>query len=108
MSTQSNDDNGLIDSIDPARLKLLEKYATAVRTTPSARQVGSRHEPQLSGAPTGALLKEGALFAETFIAFHTSTYIPKGVYRFKTHDEANRHQMESLAIGLGLRAAGRT
>jgi hypothetical protein len=36
-----------------------------------------------------------------------STFIPKGVYRFRTHKDANRHQEDCLVEGLGRSAAER-
>jgi hypothetical protein len=49
----------------------------------------------------GTLLTEGALFSETISHLAKSTFIPKGVYRFRTHKDANRQQDDCLAQGIG-------
>jgi hypothetical protein len=35
------------------------------------------------------------------------TFVPKGVYRFKTLDDANRHEAECLAVGMARVARNR-
>ena len=72
------------------------------------RQVGTRREPTLARTATGLLLAEGARFSETIASLAPTTFIPKGVYRFRSHEEANRHQQDCLVHGMGLLAASRT
>jgi hypothetical protein len=55
----------------------------------------------------GTLLTEGALFSETISHLAKSTFIPKGVYRFRTHKDANRQQDDCLAQGIGRLAVER-
>ncbi len=71
------------------------------------KTVGSRRETALALRPSGALLAEGARFSESVAAWSTSTFIPKGVYRYKSHEEANRHALECLARGMARLAGSR-
>ena len=63
------------------------------------RIVGHRTEPRIVAEPSGRLLVEGARASEALRAFpHGETaFVPKGVYHFKTHEQANRHWEECLA-----------
>ena len=72
------------------------------------RQVGTRHEPQITELASGEALAAGARFSESLSRLASSTFIPKGVYRFKTHEAANKHQQDCLARGMGLLAARRS
>ena len=62
------------------------------------RVVGSRKERPISFNASGLLLAEGARFNEQIHRLPTgsNTSIPKGVYFFRTHEEANRHQAACL------------
>jgi len=71
------------------------------------KTVGHRREPELLIQPTGEALAAGARFSESLAQFVNSTFIPKGVYRFKTHEAANKHQQDCLAHGMSLLAAER-
>ena len=71
------------------------------------RQVGSRREAALVERASGLLLAEGARFNEAVSCLAPTTFVPKGVYRFKSHDEANRHELDCLVRGMGLLAAKR-
>lgn len=66
------------------------------------RTVGHRKERPLSFSASAALLVEGARFNDEMqrMPGGGSTFIPKGVYRFDTHEAANRHQAECLAVGM--------
>ena len=55
----------------------------------------------------GTLLVEGACFSETIAHLAPTTFIPKGVYRFSSHEDANKQQEGCLARGLGRLAAER-
>lgn len=70
------------------------------------RQVGTRREPGVAERASGLLLAEGARFNEAVSRLAPTTFIPKGVYRFQTHDDANRHQLDCLASGMGRSALG--
>jgi hypothetical protein len=71
------------------------------------RQVGSRRERAISLRASGKLLLEGALFNEAVSRLSTSTFVPKGVYRFGSHEAANQHAEDCLVRGMGLLAAKR-
>lgn len=66
------------------------------------RLVGLRKERPIGLSPSGALLAEGARFNDEMHRLPTGnmTFIPKGVYRFKTHEEAYQHQLDCLARGM--------
>lgn len=66
------------------------------------RAVGRRKERPISYWPSGELLAEGARFNDAIHRLPTgnTTFVPKGVYRFKTHEEANRHEAACLATGM--------
>jgi hypothetical protein len=55
----------------------------------------------------GTLLVEGARFSEAIAHLAKSTFIPKGVYRFRSHKDANKQQEDCLTQGLGKLAAER-
>ena len=71
------------------------------------RQVGSRLEPELVERASDLLLAEGARFNEAVSRLAPTTFIPKGVYRFRSHDDANRHQLDCLVRGMGQLAMSR-
>jgi hypothetical protein len=66
------------------------------------RTVGPRKERPIGLTASGALLAEGARFNDEMHRLPTgdTTFIAKGVYRFKTHEEANQHQLDCLAKGM--------
>jgi hypothetical protein len=66
------------------------------------RTVGSRKERPVSVVASGILLAEGARFNDEIHRLPTgnTTFVPKGVYRFMTHAEANQHQLDCLAKGM--------
>jgi hypothetical protein len=71
------------------------------------RRVGNRREPTVVARASGELLAAGARFSETMAKFSPTTFVPKGVYRFRSHDEAYRHELECLAHGMARLAAER-
>lgn len=70
------------------------------------RQVGVRGERILVAQASGVLLAEGARFSESVSRLAPTTFVPKGVYRFRTHDEADRQRLDCLARGMASLAAG--
>ncbi len=66
------------------------------------RTVGRRTERPVGLYASGTLLAEGARFNDEMHRLPTgdTTFIPKGVYRFKTHEDAYRHQLDCLARGM--------
>ncbi len=71
------------------------------------RQVGNRIERQMVARASGALLAEGGRFNETVARFSNISYIPKGVYRFASHLEANAHDQDCLVSAMAALALAR-
>lgn len=71
------------------------------------RTVGQRRERPIDMQGDGTLLAEGARFSETMAHLTQSTFIPKGVYRFRSHKDANKQQVDCLVRGIGRLAAER-
>jgi len=72
------------------------------------RQGGSRRERPLIYRASGQPLIEGARFSEAVSHLAQTTFIPKGVYRFHSHKDANQQQERCLVLGMARRAAHRT
>lgn len=64
--------------------------------------VGHLKKRPITFSASAELLIEGAHFNDEIHRLPTGnmTFIPKGVYRFKTHAEANRHQQDCLIAGM--------
>lgn len=71
------------------------------------KRVGSRRERGLAIEANAALLREGARFSESISHLSPTTFVPKGVYRFRSHQEANQHEQDCLVRGMGLLATRR-
>lgn len=58
------------------------------------RLVGTRRIREITMHADGELLKEGALFNDEIHKLPTGKTMrfKKGIYRYKSHDEANQHQ----------------
>lgn len=70
------------------------------------RQVGTRREPMLVPQASGQLLAAAARFNESLARLTPTTFVPKGVYRYRSHEEANRHEQDCLARGMAALAGG--
>ncbi|MBN4079371.1 hypothetical protein JYT26_01895 [Beggiatoa alba] len=57
------------------------------------RIIGKRQIRSIAEKASGALLKQGAVFNDEIHRLPTGavTYFPKGIYRYKTNEEANAH-----------------
>ncbi len=66
------------------------------------KSVGHRKAFPITYSASAGALAEGARFNDEIHKLPTgdSTYIPKGVYRFSTHEEANRHAERCLVEGM--------
>lgn len=66
------------------------------------RTVGHRKERTITFSASGALLEEGARFNDELHRLPTGdkTFIPKGVFRFDRHEDANRQQQDCLVEGM--------
>lgn len=70
------------------------------------RIVGDRVQRPISLRPSAERLEAGMLFVAEMAALgDASTFIPKGVYRFRTHAEAEEQRIAALARGMAARAA---
>jgi hypothetical protein len=68
-----------------------------------------REERPLVFSASAELLVEGAHFNQQIHCLPTgnTTLIPKGVYRFTRHQDANRHWLDCVAAGMAKLASGR-
>ena len=66
------------------------------------RIVGHRKERQISFSASPFFLEEGAQFNDELHRMPSGdkTAIRKGVYHFRTHEEANRHQNDCLIAAI--------
>ena len=66
------------------------------------RTIGNRKQRPVSFSASGDLLAAGARFNDEIHHLPTgnATFIPKGVYRFMTHADANKHQDDCLIMGM--------
>ncbi len=66
------------------------------------RTVGHRKERPITFSASASRLLEGARFNDEIHRLPTgnSTFIPKGLFRFKSHEEANPHQQACLIQGI--------
>jgi len=66
------------------------------------RTIGHRKERPITFSASAALLAEGARFNDEIHRLPTgnTTFIPKGIFRFKNHEDANRQQLDSLVEGM--------
>lgn len=66
------------------------------------RTVGNRKERPITFSASADLLVEGARFNDDLHRLPTGdrTFMPKGVFYFKTHEEANQQKQEWLAAGM--------
>ncbi len=73
------------------------------------RTVGNRKSPPLALAGPSQRLLAGARFNDEIHRLPTGdrTFVRKGVYRFRTHEDANRHDLECVAAGMAAIASER-
>lgn len=71
--------------------------------------IGRRAEAPLSYSASGELLAQGARFNDDLRGFPTGDggCIPKGLYRFRTHEDANAQAQKCLADFMARLAARR-
>jgi hypothetical protein len=60
------------------------------------KSVGRRVARQIALNASGALLAEGARFSETLARLASVAHVPKGVCRFASHEQVNRHEQDCL------------
>jgi hypothetical protein len=68
------------------------------------RRIGKREVRRPSAAPSAEALRAAAIHQATGQALMTvaTTGIRKGIYRFASHAEMNRHTDEALALAMSL------
>ena len=66
------------------------------------RTIGRRKEHPITFSADAALLVEGARFNDEIhrLPSGNTPHIPKGLYRFKSFEEANQHQQDCLVAGM--------
>ena len=66
------------------------------------RTIGHRKERPVTFSASAELLSEGARFNDEIHRLPTgkNSFMPKGVFLFKSHEEANRQQMNALISGM--------
>lgn len=74
---------------------------------PSMKTVGNRIEPDLTALASGDSLAQGARFSEALARLTKTTFVPKGIYRYASHEAANRHEQDCLVQGMAQVAAER-
>jgi hypothetical protein len=60
------------------------------------RVVGQRLEREVTLHASGELLRDGALFNSEMQKIQSCLRFPRGLYRYKTHEEAERHWNECV------------
>ena len=72
------------------------------------RKVGRRKEAPLTFSASAALLSEGGRFNDEIHRLPTgqSIFVPRGVFRFKTHALANGHDLRCLVNAMANRRTG--
>lgn len=73
------------------------------------RTMGHRKEHPITFSASAELLREGARFNDEIHRLPTgsTSHVPKGLYRFKSFEDANRHQQDCLIAGMARIAAER-
>ncbi len=73
------------------------------------KTVGQRKQVPITFSASAELLREGARFNDEMhrLPGGGSSLIPKGVRRFKSHEEANRDWLECVARGMAQIARSR-
>lgn len=66
------------------------------------RTVGKRKIPGISEKASSALLERGCEFNDNLHSLPSgnSTYFPKGIFRYKTAEEGNKHWEDSVVLGM--------
>jgi len=60
------------------------------------KTAGNRKERDITLHADGASLREGALFNTEMQKIQSVFRFPRGVFRYKSHEEADRHMMECV------------
>jgi hypothetical protein len=71
------------------------------------RLIGLRRESTPTLEASGRQLAVAAHFSETLSALAPGAFIPKGIYRYSCHEQANQHEQECLVRAMALLAQQR-
>ena len=71
--------------------------------------IGTRKERPITFSASGTALIEGAQFNDEIhkLPSGSTTCIPKGIYRFKTHEAADEFLSECIANSIAMTTMGR-
>jgi hypothetical protein len=64
------------------------------------RVVGKRKERDISYHASGELLREGALFNTEILKLQSTFCFPRGIFRYRTHEEADNHMNECVTASM--------
>jgi len=65
------------------------------------KQVGKRLERSMTAVPSGAALASTIAFSSDIAELAGGrVFFPKGIFRYRSHAEANEHQAACLAVGM--------
>lgn len=66
------------------------------------RTIGQRKEIPITFSASAELLAEGARFNDDLHRLPTGdrSFVRKGIYRFKSFDDANRHDQDCIVAGM--------
>ena len=71
------------------------------------KTIGKRVEPSLTLLASATALKTGLALSASVSVLCKTGYVPKGVYRYASHAEANAHDDACLAQNMAMRALER-
>ncbi|MBZ0123329.1 MAG: hypothetical protein K8F31_05530 [Roseovarius sp.] len=73
------------------------------------RTIGRRSAPIITFSASARLLAEGARFNDEIHRLPTGdrTFIPKGIYRFRSFEESNRFDLDAIVEGMARTALER-
>lgn len=66
------------------------------------RQVGKRKQHSITHAASGSMLERGCFLNDELHKLPTgqTTYFPRGVYHYKTHEDAAEHWLSCITSGI--------
>jgi len=66
------------------------------------KKVGKRKQPSITSKASGKLLARGCRLNDELHQLPTgnTTYFPRGVYHYKTHEAASNHWLQCVTSGI--------
>lgn len=77
--------------------RYLAQPASGIHRGLELRTVGRRLDPSMQAQPSGDGIATTAAFTESLVTMGGGRLIRKGVYRFASHEDADRQHQRSLA-----------